>query len=339
MTVVSIIIPAHNAASTILETLEALEAQEFTSPHQVLLELSIHDDGSTDNTLTLCREFVQSRWTRGRWVISTSPLANGPGFARNQCIQQSTGQFLCFNDADDVSKQNRIQSQLDLWRTFGTHEVLIGSRFSRIPVDATRHYADFINSLSSEQLLLKQYRELTVIQPTWFMSKEMFNRVPGGGYAPVLGEDLILFHQLLDIPNFQLAVCEEPLVVYRHLSGSVSSNTPRKELVRVRVQAFVKRVLVHWPSFQVWGAGRDGRAFFEFLPIEHRCKISQFVDVAPGKIASGFHHSGMILPVRHFTQVRAPFVVCVAMGRTNGELESNIASLGLVEGIDYWHFT
>ena len=34
---------------------------------------------------------------------------------------------------------------------------------------------------------------------------------------------------------------------------------------------------------------------------------------------------------------RLPVVVCVAMYRTNGALESNVASIGRVEGVDLWH--
>lgn len=34
-----------------------------------------------------------------------------------------------------------------------------------------------------------------------------------------------------------------------------------------------------------------------------------------------------------------PVVVCVAMYRTNGALESNVASIGRVEGTDLWHIT
>ena len=45
------------------------------------------------------------------------------------------------------------------------------------------------------------------------------------------------------------------------------------------------------------------------------------------------------LPVVRFQDVTAPFVVCVAMGRTDGALEANIASLGFEEGVDYWHFS
>jgi hypothetical protein len=46
---------------------------------------------------------------------------------------------------------------------------------------------------------------------------------------------------------------------------------------------------------------------------------------------------GVSLPVLPFAQAQPPFLICVAMGRTGGALESNIASLGLRECEDYWH--
>lgn len=46
---------------------------------------------------------------------------------------------------------------------------------------------------------------------------------------------------------------------------------------------------------------------------------------------------GVSLPVLPFAQAKPPFLICVAMGRTGGALESNIASLGLRECEDYWH--
>ena len=36
---------------------------------------------------------------------------------------------------------------------------------------------------------------------------------------------------------------------------------------------------------------------------------------------------------------RIPVVVCVAMYRTNGELERNVKAIGRVEGKDLWHFS
>jgi hypothetical protein len=247
---------------------------------------------------------------------------------------------VCFNDADDISFPNRIETQLQTLQEASKENVLIGSRFIRDPPDATKHYAEFLNNLSDEDLFLKAFRELTMIQPTWFMSRTFFESL--NGYKEnCVGEDLELFHRILDVPNISLVCIKTPLVTYRHMSGSVSSKTPRMDLVHIRAHAFQRRILTkpEWSTFSVWGAGRDGRAFFEALSDENRRRIREYVDVDANKIKSGFHHSGFIIPVRHFSQVQKPFVICVAMGRTNGQLETNIASLHAVEGIDYFHFT
>eukprot|EP00118_Oscarella_pearsei_P014761 m.128992 g.128992 ORF g.128992 m.128992 type:complete len:117 (+) comp37960_c0_seq14:320-670(+) len=37
----------------------------------------------------------------------------GVGFAKNRAIQQSSGQFLCFMDADDIMEDRRIEMQYE----------------------------------------------------------------------------------------------------------------------------------------------------------------------------------------------------------------------------------
>ena len=334
---VSIIIPAHNALPFIIETLQALQDQQLESG--ISLEVSIRDDASTDGTYEASLEYLEKHWTRGPFVISRSEECCGAGKSRNVAVAQSTGAFLCFNDADDISVPTRVAEQLRLWTKTGNDNQLVGSKFVRDPPDATWHYASFLNSLSHEDLKLKSFRELTLIQSTWFMSRRLFTFL--NGYVEgILGEDLELFHRILDVPDIALHRCDEPLVIYRHLSGSLSAKTHRKELVRIRAKAFERRVLSRpsWEKFSVWGAGRDGRSFFEALDLEFKKRILEYVDVDSNKINSGFHHSGFIIPVRHVSLVKKPFVVCVAMGRTGGELERNIVATGAQEGVEYFHF-
>ena len=337
---VSVIIPTHNSSAYLEETMRSIELQHLPHPN-VRLEVSIYDDGSTDDTFALC-ERIRVGWTAGRFVLSGSPECRGAGYARTAAVRQCHGDFLMFNDSDDVSHPLRLKYQIETWRSRGMDETLVGSYFSRDPPDATRHYADFLNSLSPRDLVLKSFREITMIQPTWFMSRRLLDRV--GGYPEgVLAEDLEVFHRCLDVPGMALlpsATLSLPLVMYRHRPGSnVTSKTPRRVLLRAKLRALERRVLSKWGKFSVWGAGRDGHAFFQEMAPEYRSNVRQFADVDPCKIRTGFHDSGFIIPVVHVSQITAPFVVCVAMGRTNGELEANVSShTNLTEGVDYWYF-
>ena len=51
----------------------------------------------------------------------------GCGFAKNRCVKQSHGEYLCFQDADDVMYPNRIKAQMEVLRSHPT--ALVGTRF------------------------------------------------------------------------------------------------------------------------------------------------------------------------------------------------------------------
>ena len=95
----------------------------------------------------------------------------GAGAARNQAVWQSSGQFLCILDADDVMAPDRIGTQLQLAleaaRLNPKTPLLIGAGFTRHPLGSTKRYTDWANALTPERLVLEQFRELTIIQPTW----------------------------------------------------------------------------------------------------------------------------------------------------------------------------
>lgn len=90
----SIVIPAHNAQRTIGKCLESVLGQcAFRD-----LEVVCIDDGSTDHTIA---EF--DRWrNRDSRVLVIRQANRGPGVARNVGIEQASGKYLMFLDADDM---------------------------------------------------------------------------------------------------------------------------------------------------------------------------------------------------------------------------------------------
>jgi hypothetical protein len=65
---------------------------------------------------------------------------------------------------------------------------------------------------------------------------------------------------------------------------SQSALTTRKTLFHHRVLAFERRVLAHWPTFTIWGAGRDGKTFFNALTRPTRARVAAFCDIDPKKV-------------------------------------------------------
>lgn len=85
---ISVVIPAYNAAATLRECLEALAHQ--TIPRDQF-EVIVVDDGSRDGTAAIAGAL-------GARVLAVSH--GGPGAARNRGVEISRGEFILFTDAD-----------------------------------------------------------------------------------------------------------------------------------------------------------------------------------------------------------------------------------------------
>jgi glycosyltransferase involved in cell wall biosynthesis len=104
---VSIVIPAFNAAQTVAQTLESLRAQTHEN-----FEAIIVDDGSTDDTATIVRKFCD---VDSRFIFAPKPHSGLPG-TRNAGIGIARGEFVAFLDADDVWLPEKLTRQMDLFR-------------------------------------------------------------------------------------------------------------------------------------------------------------------------------------------------------------------------------
>lgn len=102
---VSIVMPAYNAAAFISESIRSVLDQTYEN-----WELLVIDDASQDETLDIVKEFIQ---TDSRIRLHPLPANQGAGFARNIGIKASEGAFICFLDADDLWEPEKLQVQLD----------------------------------------------------------------------------------------------------------------------------------------------------------------------------------------------------------------------------------
>lgn len=93
---ISVIIPAHNAARTIHDCLTALQKQTAVPD---AYEVIVVDDGSTDNTGNLAAAL-------GATVIHQPQ--SGPAAARNVGIRAAQGAITCFTDADCIPDTNWV---------------------------------------------------------------------------------------------------------------------------------------------------------------------------------------------------------------------------------------
>jgi len=100
---VTVVIPAWNAAATLDETLNSVRGQTHSA-----LEIVVVDDGSPDRTADIVAAHAKVD-PRVRLVAQTN---QGVAAARNTGAANSRGPFLAFVDADDLWKSDKIEKQL-----------------------------------------------------------------------------------------------------------------------------------------------------------------------------------------------------------------------------------
>ncbi|KAM6469809.1 queuosine-tRNA galactosyltransferase isoform 3-T3 [Liasis olivaceus] len=309
---VSVILPVYNAESWLDECLKSVLDQDF----QGSIELSVFNDASKDNSINIIKKWKILLEETGIRVVlgeNYSSQPRGVGFAKNCAIDQSSGEYLCFLDSDDVMMPQRIRLQ---W------EAII-----KYPRSVFTSHGP------------------TVIMPTWFCSREWFCLVgrfnEGGKGTP---EDLLFFYEHLRKGGRVFRV-DQCLLLYRYHAQAATNSVLERTIWTHRVLFLEERILSHWTSFTIWNAGKQGRKLFRSLSPANQNKVTAFCDVDKNKISKGFYTyeeaketSKPRIPILHFKEASPPLIICVKLDLTDGQFEENLSLLNLKEGVDYYHF-
>jgi len=101
---VSIIMPAFNAANTIEKSIKSISNQTYKD-----WELIVINDGSTDNTKEIVKRLMRKE---KRIYLITSQRNIGSPAGRNKGIKASNGRWIAFLDADDLWLPKKLKAQI-----------------------------------------------------------------------------------------------------------------------------------------------------------------------------------------------------------------------------------
>lgn len=105
--VFSVIIPVYNKQAYIKAMLESCLSQSFSN-----FEVIIVNDGSTDGSLEVIKQFVDDR------IRLYTTENQGISKARNFAISVAAGELIAFLDADDVWMPNHLEDLYSLYKSF-----------------------------------------------------------------------------------------------------------------------------------------------------------------------------------------------------------------------------
>ncbi|MBR0467889.1 glycosyltransferase family 2 protein, partial [Candidatus Saccharibacteria bacterium] len=100
---VSIIIPNYNNGEYIEECLRSAIKQNYQNK-----EIIIIDDGSTDNSISVTKDFIKNNKKESVRLLTQNNL--NAAIARNEGIRVATGDYVLFLDSDDVLEENALNT-------------------------------------------------------------------------------------------------------------------------------------------------------------------------------------------------------------------------------------
>lgn len=100
---VTVFIPVYNAEAYVGQAIRSVLEQTFTD-----FELLVIDDCSTDNTLRVCRGFLDD----GRLRVETMPANSGRPTVRNEGLRRARGEYIALLDGDDACMPERLARQV-----------------------------------------------------------------------------------------------------------------------------------------------------------------------------------------------------------------------------------
>jgi len=211
---VSVVVPAYNAAAYIEEALMSVVEQTYTN-----LEILVIDDCSTDRTLEIVKRIAKGD-SRIRILENKHNL--GIGGNRDKGVKNSCGEFICWQDADDISLPNRVSLQVDFLNKHPRVGVVGGfmTFFSEKGELTTRRYEQ-----DDASLRRTIFRYNPVSQPASMMRRECFAKV--GGYDPSyrLSEDLEMQFRIGEF--YEFGNVQEVVLKYRQTQGSLTASNLR----------------------------------------------------------------------------------------------------------------
>lgn len=202
---ISVIVPNYNRDMLIGETISNLLAQTLP-PYEII----VVDDGSTDKSVEVIRSF-------GGRVRLIQQSNQGPGAARNAGLQVTTGEFVQFQDSDDLFSLNKLEAQAKLLEQSGSD--IAFSPWVKLKIEGRKvHLEDQVlqQAMPSERLSLPCWwlRGWSTVFQSLLFRRSFLDRV--GFYQTDLnyGEDGELFFRALTSAP-RAVFTKDALTIYR----------------------------------------------------------------------------------------------------------------------------
>lgn len=211
---ISIIVPVYNTEQYLPKCIESIQKQTLSD-----IEIIIVDDGSTDNSLAICREYAAN----DERINIIHKKNGGLSSARNAGLDCASADYVGFIDSDDYIKDTMYEHLYQAIKKFnadiascGVYDVFE----NRVRVRSKEDRCFAIPAISACERALEEKKDATIV-PNKLFKKELFSilRFPEGKIM----EDDFIFTKLV-LQAEKVAILTKPYYYYIHHSNSITTS-------------------------------------------------------------------------------------------------------------------
>lgn len=161
---VSIIVPVYNVENYLIQCIDSVLNQTLKD-----FELILINDGSTDNSLTICKKYQST----DKRIILLDQANQGSSVARNNGLNIARGQYISFIDSDDYIDENFLKDNIELLELENADMILFG--YFEISKKELRE--QLYSNLKSTKDIIEGLFKRKVIPAPWnkIYKREIFN--------------------------------------------------------------------------------------------------------------------------------------------------------------------
>ena len=210
--VVSVVIPTHNRPKLLERSIRSVLAQTFDD-----FEVLVVDDGSTDDTQD---RVLAVKDTRLRYI--RHPVRRGAPAARNSGVENAIGEFIAFQDSDDVWLIDKLEKQVALIQESPATTAVVYSGFLRVKNGSLKYTPKSEDKQIRGKILPDLLSGNFVSTQTMLVRRGAFDEI--GAFDPDLRrlQDWDLAIRLADRYEFDLV--DEPLAMVYDTLGNISAD-------------------------------------------------------------------------------------------------------------------
>lgn len=224
---VSIIMPAYNAALYLEDSIKSVLNQTYKH-----WELLIIDDGSTDETLGIARQYS----LKDSRIRVFNQENRGIGAARNVGIRASGGAWIAFLDSDDLWVETKLERQLEVGDKYSDVDVIYtnGSIFFNNDLSSLHLYETISGRFTNKEMYLLELNTNILPVLSILVKRSLINKVGLQDEDYRYGEDWDHWLRMARGGAVFFGL-EEKLFYYRRHSNNISANTLEIQMSGVRV--------------------------------------------------------------------------------------------------------